>query len=178
MNIRTLTLISLLLLVSTVQADTMAIGNSHYQIGTGDLIRIQVYGEDDLTLETRITDAGTINYPFLGALKVIGKTPGQLQKIISDGLRGDYLIDPRVSVTIRDYRQYYVNGEVKKPGGFAFQPGLTVRKAISLAGGLTERASTSKIFIISESSPDRQNPANLDSRVQPGDTITIDQGFF
>lgn len=152
--------------------------DASYQLGSGDLIRIQVYGEDDLTLEARITDSGTISYPFLGQIQVAGRTLGQLQTFIVNGLKGDYLLDPKVSVTILGYRQFYVNGEVKKPGGFSYEPGLTIRKAISLAGGLTERASTSKIYVIPESSPNQQKSADMNTRVNPGDIITIEQSFF
>ena len=178
----TTTLLALLwalsLLSSPARAEAVNADDLSYQLGSGDMIRIQVYGEDDLTLEARITDTGTISYPFLGQVKVTGRTLGQLQNQITAGLQGDYLLDPKVSVTILDYRQFYVNGEVKRPGGFAFKPGLTVHKAISLAGGMTERASTNKISIISESDPSRKLPADLNTRVHPGDIITIEQSFF
>lgn len=151
---------------------------TNYQLGTGDHIRIQVYGESDLTLETYITDSGIISYPFLGEIPASRRTLAQLQQFIHDGLVGDYLVDPKVTVSILNYRQFYINGEVKKPGGFTYMPGLTVRKAISLAGGLTERASDNKIFIISEATPNQQKKALLNSQVKPGDIITIEQSFF
>lgn len=163
---------------STAQAQTSAPEDSSYQLGSGDLIRIQVYGESDLSMEARITDTGTLSYPFLGQIQVAGRTLGQLQDFIVSGLKGDYLVDPKVSVTILDYRQFYINGEVKRPGGFAFKPGLTVRKAISLAGGMTERASSKKIFVISEKAPDQQKPVDMNTRIHPGDIITVEQSFF
>lgn len=151
---------------------------NQYHLGTGDLIRIQVHNEDDLTLEARITSAGSVHFPFLGDIQVSGRTPVQLQTQITDGLRGDFLVDPKVSVSILDYRPFYVNGEVKKPGGFPFKPGLTVQKAIALAGGLTERASSSKIYIIPEDAPDSRKQASMNTSVGPGDIITIEQSFF
>jgi protein involved in polysaccharide export with SLBB domain len=175
-------LISLLwlciMLTGMVRAEPAGPEDPSYQLGSGDLIRIQVYGENDLSMEARITDTGTLSYPFLGQIQVAGRTLGQLQNFIVKGLKGDYLVDPKVSVTILDYRQFYVNGEVKKPGGFSFKPGLTVRKAISLAGGVTERASSSKISIISEKAPDQQKPVDMNTQVHPGDIITIEQSFF
>lgn len=164
--------------VSAAHAQPTEAEDLSYQLGSGDLIRIQVYGENDLTLEARITDTGTLSYPFLGQIQVAGRTLGQLQNFIVTGLKGNYLLDPKVSVTILDYRQIYINGEVKKPGGFSFKPGLTVRKAISLAGGLTERASSRKIFIISEKTPNQQKVADMNTRVHPGDIITVEQSFF
>jgi len=78
-----------------------------------------------------------------------------------------------------EYRQFYINGEVAGAGGFPYQPGLTVRKAISLAGGLKERASKDKIFIVHDDSGTSEAiKATLDTEVRPGDTITIEQSFF
>jgi polysaccharide export outer membrane protein len=153
-------------------------GDHNYRLGTGDLIQIQVHDEADLTLEARITDAGVIHYPFIGDIRVTGRTLAQLQEQITAGLRGDYLVDPKVSVSILDYRAFYINGEVKNPGGFPFKPGLTVHKAVALAGGLTERASSSKIYIIPESAPNQRKQAGMNTPVGPGDIVTIEQSFF
>ena len=151
----------------------------NYRLNTGDKLRIQVYGEEDLSLEARVSDSGEISYPFLGVLKVIGMTLGQLAEHIAGKLRGDYLVNPKVSVDIIEYRLFYVNGEVTTPGGFPFQPGITVRKAISLAGGFKERADKDKIFIIRDGSPnDKPARASLDDKVSPGDIITVEESFF
>ena len=78
-----------------------------------------------------------------------------------------------------EYRQFYVNGEVTNAGGFAYQPGLTVRKAISLAGGFKERASKDKIFVIHDHSKTSEPvKVTLDTVVRPGDIITVEQSFF
>lgn len=153
-------------------------GLSEYKVGSGDTIRILVFGEDDLSIESQLSDAGTLSYPFLGELRLTGQTVGQIEDRIRKGLLGTYLIDPRVTVTITEYRQFYVNGEVEKPGGFPFQPGLTVRKAISLAEGFTERASKKNIFIISDEKKGSSRRVTLNSSVKPGDIITVEQSFF
>ncbi|MEM7027417.1 MAG: polysaccharide biosynthesis/export family protein [Pseudomonadota bacterium] len=154
-------------------------GLSDYALGTGDTVRIQVYDEEDLYLESRVSDRGTISYPFLGELKVTGLTPNQLEGVITSQLKGDYLINPKVSVDILEYRQFYVNGEVEDPGGFPFQPGITVRKAISIAGGFKERASKEKINIIHDDDPEGEStPVKLDEYIRPGDIITVEESFF
>jgi len=166
------------LAVSALENDAVT-DISEYRLGTGDKIRIQVYNEDDLYLEARVDDGGIISYPFLGTLKVVGLTPVQIEDVITSRLKGDYLVNPKVSVDIIEYRQFYVNGEVQSPGGFPFQPGITVRKAISVAGGFKERASKEKIFIIRESSPDKKPvKVELDDKVSPGDIITVEESFF
>src|SRR3990167_5068845 len=150
---------------------------SRYQLGSGDVITIVVFGEEDLKRgPIRLTDAGTISYPVLGELKVLGRTVGELEKIITDGLQGRYLVNPRVSVSVDQYRPYFIHGQVKTGGGYPFQPGLTVRKAVSVAGGFTERASKEKIFVIRDKD---KNPkpvkVELDTPVLPGDIITVEE---
>ncbi|MGB0664069.1 MAG: polysaccharide biosynthesis/export family protein [Pontibacterium sp.] len=158
-------------------ATAKAASLSDYTLGSGDLVSIQVFGEGDLSFEVRLSDAGTIPYPFLGEVNAVGKTTGQLASLITRGLKGDYLIEPNVNVTVLEYRQFFINGEVKKPGGYPFQPGLTLQKAVALAGGFTERASSSKMFVVSDGGADPV-PISLNSSVEPGDIITIEQSFF
>jgi len=172
-----------LLIVSLGTLSVVAIegefGLADYVLGTGDMVRIQVYDEEDLYLESRVSDRGIISYPFLGELKVIGLTPDQLGRLITSKLKGDYLVNPKVSVDILEYRQFYVNGEVEAPGGFPFQPGITVRKAISVAGGFKERASKEKVFVIHDSnSKGKSVKISLDDLVKPGDIITVEESFF
>ena len=153
---------------------------SAYQLAAGDVITIRVFGEDDLSREkVRLTDAGTIPYPVLGEVKARGRTIGEIEKFITAGLDGRYLINPRVSVTIEEYRPFYINGMVEKPGAYPFQPGLTVLKASSLAGGFKERASFSKVSIIRENNP-KAGPqkADINTSISPGDTIFIEESFF
>jgi len=149
-----------------------------YRLGAGDTIVIQVYGEEALTLETQITNSGTINYPFLGSLTLIGLTIKEVEQIVYRGLKGDYFVEPNVFVGMVEYRPFYIHGEVNKPGGYPYQPGMTVNQAIALAGGLTERASQEKIAISREGSKVESERGTINSPIQAGDTITIEQRFF
>lgn len=159
---------------------TRAQVEDNYTLNAGDSVRIYVYGEEDLSFDTLlIGQNGRISYPFLGELAVTGKTASQLQAEITAGLTPDYLVDPRISVSVVKYRPFFVNGEVKQPGGVDFQPGLTLRKAISLAGGFTERANKKGALVISDSDPDRkEREVDLDYSVKPGDIITVRDTFF
>ena len=151
-----------------------------YELNAGDAIRIYVYGEPDLTFDRLLVGQnGRISFPFLGELKVVGRTSAQLQQDLIDGLKPDYLVDPRISVSIVRYRPFFVNGEVKSPGGLDFQPGLTLRKAISLAGGFTERANKKEFLLIADNDPTREErKVGLDYQIQPGDIITVRDTFF
>ena len=164
--------------ISLAHAEDAAIDDTGYRLGAGDSIIIQVYGEEALTLETQVTNSGTINYPFLGALKLNGLTIKQVERLIYSGLKGDYFVEPNVYVGMVEYRQFYIHGEVNKPGGYPYQPGMTVNQAVALAGGLTERASEEKINISREDSKVTSERGSINSKINAGDTITIEQRFF
>ena len=153
---------------------------SSYRLGSGDTITIRVLGEDDLKRErVRLSDAGTVSFPVLGEIRVKGLTVGGLEEFITKGLKGRYLLNPQVTVSIDEYRSFFVNGMVEKPGGYPFSPGMTVRKAISVAGGFKERASREKINIIRDDDA-KQTPRKVDlgTMVLPGDILTIEESFF
>jgi polysaccharide export outer membrane protein len=151
----------------------------NYRLDAGDQIRILVYDEPDLTVETTINDNGNINFPLIGLISVTGKTGAQIEKVIHDGLAGDYLLNPSVQVDIMTYRSFYIHGEVNSPGGYPYQPGLNVDQAIALAGGLTPRASVSKIYVKkSQTQDEKEGKVELTYSVSPGDIITIKQSFF
>jgi len=111
-----------------------------YRLASGDMISIKVFGEDDLNLEVHLDSSGVINYPFLGKIRVTGLTVEELRKKLIRGLQDGYLRSPQVNVSIVEHRSFFIEGEVKNPGAYPYQPGLTVRKAISLASGFTELA--------------------------------------
>lgn len=168
--------LSVLLLLAFSAAASAA----QYQLGSGDVIRISVHGEPDLSFEEiRLTDAGTFTFPFIGEVDANGKTPSEVRSLLVEKLKDGYLIDPRVSVSVVNYREFYIAGEVKLPGGYPYQPGLTLDRAIALAGGLTERASTKRMTIVRGSQGSRaEEKATMDTQVHPGDTINIAEGFF
>jgi len=153
--------------------------SSDYTLAAGDQIRILVYNEADLTLQVLIGDDGKINFPLVGNIHVSGKTTKEVQKLVHDGLKGDYLLNPSVQVDIIIYRPFYIHGEVQKPGAYAYKPGLTVDQAVALGGGFTERASVSKIYIEKVlNNKSQKKKVSLSYIVAPGDTITIEQSFF
>jgi len=174
-----MSIVKLMLLLPMI----MLLGNplvaGSYVLGSGDKIFIKVFDENDLTMEARISASGIINYSFLGQLQVSGRTTEELESSITNQLKEGYLVNPSVNVTIVEYRPFYISGEVRRPGDYPYQPGLTLEKAIAMAGGLTDRASKRKMYL-QEQNADSNNKVkiNLSQSINPGDIITIEEGFF
>lgn len=178
MNIRSF----VLLFLSFFSQASLAADNSgsQYRLGAGDIISITVFDEKELSLEKiKLSDAGTVSYPMLGEIRVKGLTVSELQQKVTAGLKESYLINPLVTVTINQYRDVFVNGQVNKPGNYPYQPSLTVQKAVSIAGGFKDRADKDKVSIVHEnqdkSAAIKGTPGTL---VEPGDTITVEESFF
>ena len=148
-----------------------------YRLAAGDKVAISVFGEDDLSMSFTVSEDGLLNYPFLGQLKVTGLTTPELERSISNGLRGDYLINPEVTVRIEEYRPFFLNGEVNRPGSYEYKPGLTLEKALALAGGLSPRAARGKIEV-KRASSDTFVRIRMDEPVYPDDIINVPQSFF
>lgn len=153
---------------------------SAYRLGSGDVITVSVFGEPDLShANLRLSDSGTVFLPTIGELGISGLTLGEVERRVANRLRGRILVNPKVSVTVEQYRPFFINGMVKGPGAYPYQPGLTVRKATSLAGGLHERASTRKIFVIRAEDPTlTPQRIDMDTALLPGDVVTIEESFF
>lgn len=151
---------------------------SGYRLNAGDKVRITVFNEPELSVTERLSDRGSISYPLLGELRVEGLTVDGLEALITQRLKGPYLVNPRVSVSIDEYREFFVMGQVNRPGSYAYVPGLTVRKAISIAGGFTERASRRRIYLVPEGAPQSERRVPQTDSVGPGDTVVVKESFF
>ena len=151
-----------------------------YRVDTGDGVSIRVYGEADLSIkDERVKGNGTISYPLLGDIEVRGLTARQLRDLISRLLADGYLKKPNVSVSIDTYRMFFIKGEVRNPGGYNYQNGLTIEKAVAIAGGFTERASEKAITLVRDDDPEqRLQTAKPTTRIAPGDMVTVGESFF
>jgi polysaccharide export outer membrane protein len=170
----------LLLMLCALGATASAVDSiADYRLAAGDKVKIHVFGEDNMDVDTRLGISGDIRYPFLGKIHVAGMTLAELEQYITSKLADGYLVNPQVRVSMEEFRPFYVNGEVQKPGGYPYQPGLNVRKAISLAGGFAENADENKIFLIRAGQVRKEGEAtSLDAEVGPGDIITVKKSFF
>lgn len=150
-----------------------------YRLSTGDVISVTVFNEPELGLkDAKISDDGNISVPLLGQVQVKGKTVIEVESLLTKLFGDDYLKKPSVTVAVSEYRPFYINGEIKKPGSYAFRTNMTVQMAITIAGGFTERASKKEIYLLPEGNESQRRQVTLGDEVQPGDVITIDESFF
>jgi polysaccharide export outer membrane protein len=163
----------------TPDAAAPALVDFEYHLGSGDKVRIIVFGEESLTGEFFVSSAGTISFPLIGDISAAGLTIPQLQKAIEIKLADGYLKQPRVSAEVLNYRPFYILGEVMKPGEYPYTSGLTVLNAVATAEGFTYRADTHKVFIKRATSMgEHQFPLTTATPVEPGDTIRIGERLF
>ncbi len=150
-----------------------------YPLGSGDVVKVTVFGHDDLSGKFFINEVGVISLPLIGNLRLGGMTPRQAESTIVNALKPDYLVNPRVSVQVLNYRPFYIIGEVNAPGSYPYVNGMTITEAVALAGGHTYRAKKKKVIIIRATDPERtENPATDTTKVLPGDVIKIPERFF
>lgn len=113
--------------------------NTDYRMGTGDVLRITVYGQPDLTTEARIGEGGSITFPLIGEVKLVGSTPSQGEaEIVRRLKKGGFILDPNVNLNIVQYRsqQISVLGRVNRPGKITLEKISRVSDALALAGGI------------------------------------------
>ena len=111
-------------------------------LGSGDLVQLTVLNEEGLSGDFTVSPSGTISYPYVGRISVLGKTCIELEDAIVAGLQEGYLKDPSVTCAIKEYnsKRIYLFGEVKNPGAFPYKSNSTVIEAIAMAGGFGPRA--------------------------------------
>ena len=161
-----------------------------HKIAPLDIINIDVVGEKDLTKELRVSSSGTITFPFLGSIEVKGKTPAEVEDLLKEKLGKDYLVDPQVIVTVKEYRSRTVSviGQVNKPGVIAL-PGeqkIGILEAIASAGDLTRSANKNRIEVSRKGKTYKFTLDNLKKEsnpekkfwLEPGDVIYIHESFF
>jgi protein involved in polysaccharide export with SLBB domain len=150
-----------------------------YRLGGGDVVHIDVFNEPELTLDAGIDGMGQINYPLLGHIPAAGMTVRELEVRLAEQLRQGYLVNPSVRVSMKRFRPIFVMGMVRRVGSHAYSPGLTVEKALAMAGGITEYGSTKKIYVQHPGTTEKdREKVNLDYTLRPGDTIVVEERLF
>lgn len=166
-------------------------GSNDATLASGDVFDIRVYGEEELSGSYRVAQDGSIDFPFVGRIKVAGmEAPEVADRVAKELKEGGYLTSPQVSVFLKEStsKRISVVGAVQKPGAFPMTSGLTVVQAISLAGGFTSLADRNET-IVSRRSSDRPRRFRVpvgeiakgkadDPPVQAGDIIYVPERIF
>jgi len=150
-----------------------------YPLDTGDIVNVTVYGEAELTKTYTIDDAGAVSFPLVGPVRVRGLTTQMAAANIAAALADGYIRDPSVTVEMEQYRPFFIQGAVTTGGQFAYVYGMTVRAAISTAGGFTDTADRTRAIVYRRQGDEMvKGVVNLDFPIYPSDTIIVMERWF
>jgi polysaccharide biosynthesis/export protein len=163
-------------LCPTAQEVKNATGN--YLLNPSDLLRVEVFQEQELFREVRVAQDGTIVLPLIGKIYVGGKSVFDAERLITELYNRDYLVNPQINVTITEYalRRVNVIGQVNKPGVVIFPPEeeMVLLEAISLAGGFNRLADKGKVTLTRTLANGKTETFSVDTRkLISGDQSTV-----
>lgn len=154
-------------------------GAEPYRLGSGDRLRVTVFGQENLSRIYPVDAGGYISMPLIGGLQAGGMTTFQLEERIASALKRKYVKDPKVTVEVETYRPFFILGEVRNGGQYSYVADMTVRTAVAIAGGFTARARKKKVQLtrqVNGGTVSRMVPPSW--KVRPGDTVTVKERFF
>ena len=160
-------------------------------LGPGDVFELHIVGEEKLPTTFTVAPNGTVDLPYVKRVQALGLEPQQLAaQVWTKLVENQILVDPSVSISLKDLnsKRIEILGEVQKPGSLPMVSGMTLLRAISLAGGFSAMANRSRIMIrrrvgtgtkaAAVSVEDIMANRIPDPLLQAGDSINIDQRVF
>jgi protein involved in polysaccharide export with SLBB domain len=166
-----------------------------YVLRTNDQVAVEVFGEEDLRTSTRLNGEGNLSLPLLGSVHLAGLTLAQAASKITELYGRDYLVNPRVNVTLVGYakRRFTILGQVSRPGSYEMPEGspdgVDLLEAIAMAGGYTRIAAPERVSVRRRSAKGEDEILRVDAKrlakrggenfqVRPGDTVTVAESLF
>ncbi|MEL7128149.1 MAG: polysaccharide biosynthesis/export family protein [Pseudomonadota bacterium] len=163
----------------TPTGETISISSPAYILGNGDRLRVTVFDEPELSGEFLVDGTGQVSIPLVGEIPASGKSVRDFQRELETQLGDGFLVEPRVSAEVINFRPYYILGEVGRPGEYPYTDALTVMNAVATAEGFSYRANKRTVFIRgADDTKERSVRLTPDLKVQPGDTIRIGERLF
>jgi polysaccharide export outer membrane protein len=173
-------------MASETPAPKAATTDANYVIGAQDVLDVSIWKEQDISRVVPVRPDGKISLPLLNDVQAAGLTPGQLAAQITESLK-KYVTNPQVTVIVTtiNSQRVYILGEVTRPGAFPLLPNMTVLQALSSAGGFTQFARETKIYVLrNENGKQVKHPFNYkdvvkakntdqDIVLKAGDTIVV-----
>ena len=154
--------------------------SQEYRLGSGDKIRLNVYGLDAMNAEYTVGDSGFLSLPLIQGVPVAGLTLREVEQAIATKLSQQQILrEPVVNVQTVTLRPFYIMGEVRNPGEYPYRPGMTVQSAVATAGGFTYRAANRVVAVTRVvNGQDVVGSAPLNAPVMPGDRIRVFEKWF
>ncbi len=147
-------------------------GAADIELGAGDTLRINVYGHSDLSLETRVSESGSITYPLIGEVNVAGMSPAAAERKIAGMLeRGGYLRKPQVNIGVvqNQSQQVSVLGQVTRPGRYPVDGRRSLTDILALAGGMTPEAGDIVTLVRTRNGKTQKETLDVHEMVKSGD---------
>ena len=166
-----------------------------YVLRSNDQVAVEVFGEEDLRTNTRLNGEGNLSLPLLGSVHLAGLTLAQAASKVTELYGRDYLVNPRVNVTLVGYakRRFTILGQVNRPWSYEMPEGspdgVDLLEAIAMAGGYTRIAAPERISVRRRSDTGDDEILRVDAKrlakrggesfqVRPGDTVTVAESLF
>ncbi len=114
-----------------------------------DVVQIEVFGVPELTRSAQVGATGSLDFPLIGTVPAMGRTPEELSLDIETRLRGTYVLDPDVTtrITERSQQLFTISGEVSRPGRYPITAPISLMEAVALGGGLEEYAKRDEVLV-------------------------------
>lgn len=162
------------------QLPSVSLPDKNYRLGPEDVLRITVYGEPELTQTYRVGSGGALSFPLIGEVPVAGRSVAEVESLIIARLSEGYLVNPSVAVQVETHRPFYILGEVRTPGSYAYVADMSIMNAVALAGGFTYRANRNTVEVMRQGPEGQSVTAEIpvETKVTPGDIILVKERFF
>lgn len=157
----------------------LEVSDSTYRLLPADRFRVNVFNQPDLSGDFQLDGEGQFVMPLLGRIDAEGLTSAELEILLTNRLKPDYLVNPRIYVQVLNYRPYYLIGEAAGTGPFPYVAGMTYLTAIARSGGFSYRAKKEFVYVIRADDPEQQEiKLSVNEIVQPGDIIRVAERMF
>ncbi len=162
-------------------------------LGPRDIFEVRVFRHENMSATYAVSDEGTINFPEIGVVEVLGRTPAQVEKDIQERLADGYLVNPSVSVLVKEYKSKTVSilGQVRKPTTIPYAAGMSIVDAISQAGGFTQMARKNVVKVTRAAAKGEKEATSFTVPVEsiasgkaknfylrPGDTVFVPERWY
>jgi polysaccharide export outer membrane protein len=162
-------------------------------LGARDVFEVRVFRHEEMSGTYSVSDEGTINFPEIGIVEVLGKTPAQVEQDVQGRLADGYLVNPSVSVLVKEYKSKTVSvlGQVRKPTVVPYTAGMSIVDAVSQAGGFTPMARKNAVRVTRTVAKDSDEATSFTVPVEsiakgkakpfflrPGDTVFVPERWY